>query len=282
MIMIKKIGVAGAGTMGSGIALVCAQAGFDTLLFDVNPQVLETAKINIRNNIQLLVEKKRITQEHAGDIDQRLLFTTDLKECVADLFIEAIIENTNAKIDLFTLLADHNGASAIFATNTSSLSISEIQTHILHPERMVGMHFFNPAPVMKLVEVVRGDQSDERIIQEIYTLCVALGKIPVICKDAPGFIVNRVARHYYLEAMKLVETGVADIESIDAIMEATGFKMGPFKLIDLIGMDINLAVSESIFESFNQEERFRPSKLQVEKVQKGELGRKSGRGFYNY
>ena len=280
--MIKKIGVAGAGTMGSGIALVCAKAGFATILFDVNPRVLETAKINIRNSIQLMVEKKRITQEHAGEIDHRLLFTTDLKECVADLFIEAIIEKKDVKIDLFNRLADHNGASVIFATNTSSLSVSKMQAGILHPERVVGMHFFNPAPVMKLVEVVQGEQSDERIIQDIYALCVALGKIPVICKDAPGFIVNRVARHYYLEAMKLVETGVADIEGVDAIMEATGFKMGPFKLMDLIGMDINLAVSESIFESFNQEERFRPSKLQVEKVQKGELGRKSGRGFYTY
>ena len=157
-----------------------------------------------------------------------------------------------------------------------------MQAGIPHPERVVGMHFFNPAPVMKLVEVVKGKQTSEETAQTIYELCKLMGKIPVHCNDAPGFIVNRIARHYYLEAMKIVESGIATIENVDALMEASGFKMGPFKLMDLIGMDINLAVSKSIYDAFDQPERFVPSALQEEKVARGELGRKTGQGFYTY
>jgi 3-hydroxybutyryl-CoA dehydrogenase len=170
----------------------------------------------------------------------------------------------------------------IFATNTSSLSISDIQAKIIHPGRVVGMHFFNPAPLMKLVEVVKGDQTLEKAAQTIFNLCIQLDKIPVICKDAPGFIVNRVARHYYLEAMKLVELGIASFETVDEIMEASGFKMGPFKLMDLIGMDVNLAVSKSIYQAFDNAKRFEPSSIQIEKVARGELGKKTGQGFYHY
>jgi len=144
------------------------------------------------------------------------------------------------------------------------------------------MHFFNPAPIMKLVEVVQGNQTADDAAQTIYDLCKLMNKVPVLCKDAPGFIVNRVARHYYLEAMKLVETGVASLENVDEIMEATGFKMGPFKLMDLIGMDVNLAVSQSIYEAFDKTERFAPSPFQIDKVAKGELGKKTGKGFYPY
>jgi 3-hydroxybutyryl-CoA dehydrogenase len=185
-------------------------------------------------------------------------------------------------VALFNQLAEVNHSEVIFASNTSSLSISAIQSKVKHPQRVVGMHFFNPAPLMKLVEVVKGDQTTEQTTQTIYGLCKQLQKMPVICKDMPGFIVNRVARHYYLEAMRLIEQGIATIENTDEIMEASGFKMGPFKLMDLIGMDINLAVSKSIYDAFDHEERFKPSALQIEKVANGHLGKKTGKGFYEY
>jgi 3-hydroxybutyryl-CoA dehydrogenase len=175
-----------------------------------------------------------------------------------------------------------NSPQCIFASNTSSLSIHSLQQQIAHPERVAGLHFFNPAHIMKLVEVVRGDQTDEAVIEELLHLCKAMQKTPVVCLDAPGFIVNRVARHYYLESMKAVENNMASFEDVDRIMEATGFKMGPFRLMDLIGMDINLAVSRSIYEAFQKAPRFEPSRIQIAKVEKGELGRKTGKGFYAY
>lgn len=279
---ISSICVIGAGTMGSGIAQVAAQSGFNTLLFDINPGVLEKAKTSIQKSLQSLVEKQKITAEQSASVLSGLQFVQNISDCVADVFIEAIVEKTAAKVDIFNQLATVNPSNVIFASNTSSLSISDIQQSVIHPERVVGMHFFNPAPVMKLVEVVKGVQTDDSVAQTVYDLCKKMNKVPVMCKDAPGFIVNRVARHYYLEAMKMVEEGVATFENIDAIMEASGFKMGPFKLMDLIGMDINLAVSTSIYEAFDKEERFAPSPIQIEKVAKNELGRKTAKGFYQY
>ncbi len=280
--MIKSICVIGAGTMGSGIAQVAAQSGFPTLLFDINIEVLDKSKINIQKSLQSLVDKQKISSEESSDIFQRIQFVNTITGCVADVFIEAIVEKVEAKVSIFNQLAAINNKDAIFASNTSSLSISSIQKEIIYPERIVGMHFFNPAQIMKLVEVVKGEQTNEAVAQTIYNLCRQMNKTPVICKDAPGFIVNRVARHYYLEAMKLVELGIADFENVDRIMEATGFKMGPFKLIDLIGMDINLAVSQSLYDAFDEEERFKPSAIQIDKMAKGELGRKTGKGFYQY
>lgn len=279
--MINSICVIGAGTMGSGIAQVAAQSGFATLLFDINTSVLDKARNSIQKSLQSLVEKQKISIDDSKVIYQRLQFVSDVNHCIADVFIEAIVEKPEAKISIFNQLANINQPDAIFASNTSSLSISLIQQSVMLPERVVGMHFFNPAPVMKLVEVVKGEQTADATATAIYELCKKMNKVPVLCKDAPGFIVNRVARHYYLEAMKMVEDGIASIENIDAIMEASGFKMGPFKLMDLIGMDINLAVSTSIYEAFN-EERFKPSAIQINKVAKGELGRKTGKGFYSY
>jgi 3-hydroxybutyryl-CoA dehydrogenase len=268
--------------MGSGIAQVSAQSGFNTILFEVNEAVLEKAKEGIQKNLRFLVDKQKITAEEKEIIFGRIKFVNEINACIADVIIEAIIEKPEAKISLFNQLAEVNTPQTIFATNTSSLSVSAIQKNVAHPGRVAGMHFFNPAYLMKLVEVVKGEQTSEDVAQTIYDLCKLIGKSPVMCKDAPGFIVNRVARHYYLEAMKLVEEGVATFEDVDAIMEASGFKMGPFKLMDLIGIDINLSVSQSIYEAFNNAERFKPSDLQIKKVNKEELGRKTGKGFYKY
>jgi 3-hydroxybutyryl-CoA dehydrogenase len=280
--MITTICICGAGTMGSGIAQVSAQSGFNTILFDVNENVLDKAKEGIEKNLQLLFNKEKISAEKKEQISQRIQFVKEINNCVADVIIEAIIEKTEAKVELFNKLAQVNDDAVIFATNTSSLSVSQIQKEVLHPERVVGMHFFNPAYLMKLVEVVKGEQTSNDIAQTIYDLCKQMGKSPVMCKDAPGFIINRVARHYYLEAMKLVEQKIATFENVDTIMEAIGFKMGPFKLMDLIGMDINLAVSQSIYEAFDKTERFKPSSLQIEKVKDNQLGKKTGKGFYEY
>lgn len=280
--MIKTIAVVGAGTMGSGIAQVAAQSGHSTILFDLNIEMLEKAAITIKKSLQYLADKESISTEQQQQVFKSILFTSNSNDCIANLIIEAIVEKVTAKIELFKQLATFNKATTIFATNTSSLSITEIQATIIHPQRVVGMHFFNPAPVMKLVEIIQGAQTDDATVQAIYWLCKSMNKTPVICKDAPGFIVNRIARQYYLEAMQLVEEGIATIENVDAVMEATGFKMGPFKLMDLIGLDINLAVSKSMYDAFEQEQRFAPAALQMDKVGKGELGRKTGIGFYNY
>jgi 3-hydroxybutyryl-CoA dehydrogenase len=279
---VNTICVIGAGTMGSGIAQTCAQNGFYTLLFDINETVLDKARVSIQKNLQYLVDKSKITAGEKDTVLNRIRFISETNDCLADIIIEAIVEKPEAKVAIFNQLAELNHSEVIFASNTSSLSISDIQKNVQQPQRVVGMHFFNPAPLMKLVEVVKGNQTSDAVATTVMELCLQLNKVPVLCKDAPGFIVNRVARHYYLEAMKLVENGSATIENVDAVMEATGFKMGPFKLMDLIGMDINLAVSQSVYEAFDKEERFRPSPLQIEKVAKGELGKKTGKGFYVY
>lgn len=280
--MIEKICVAGAGTMGSGIALAAAQSGYPVTLYDTNETVLENAKAAIKKNLDFLVEKKKISADEQIEIYRRILFSSAITDCKTDLVIEAIVEIPEAKINLFSQLAEINTAATIFASNTSSLSITDLQNSISNPQRVAGMHFFNPAQIMKLVEVVKGEQTSDEVANELMQVCIKMNKNPVLCKDAPGFIVNRVARHYYLEAMKLVEQDIASFENVDAIMEASGFKMGPFKLMDLIGMDINLAVSQSIYEAFDKVERFQPSAIQIDKVSKGELGKKTGKGFYQY
>jgi len=280
--MINKICVTGAGTMGSGIALCAAQNGFDTILFDTNETVLANAETGIIKNLNALLEKNKITESDKSSILNRLDFTNRIEDCVAPLIIEAIVEKLEIKISLFNQLAAINLPSTIFASNTSSLSINALQKGISNPERVAGLHFFNPAQIMKLVEVVKAEKTSNELIDALMQLCITLKKTPVLCIDAPGFIVNRVARHYYLEAMKLVELELATIETVDEIMEATGFKMGPFKLMDLIGNDINLAVTTSLYDAFNHEHRFEPSILQINKVKNNELGRKTGKGFYDY
>ncbi len=280
--MIRKICVCGAGTMGSGIAQVAAQAGFDTILFDLQPAVLEKAKAAVQKSLQVLLDKQKISAEQKETIYKRINFTDNINDCVADVVIEAIIEKMEAKLDLFRQLAAINSPDVIFATNTSSLAVSAMQEQFSMPGKLAGLHFFNPAPVMKLVEVVKGAQSSEDVITQLTELATVFGKVPVLCKDSPGFIVNRVARPYYLEAMKLVESGVTTIEDADAAMQAAGFRMGPFRLMDLIGLDVNFAVSTLVYEQLNRPPRLRPSVLQQQKVADGKFGIKKGEGFYLY
>ena len=279
---IETICVCGAGTMGAGIAQVAAQQGFTTLLFDVNAAMLDKAKIAIENNLTTQVAKGKLSDEARLSTLQKLSFINRIEACKAHVCIEAIVENIEAKVALINQLAEINNQHTIFATNTSSLSIDSIAQKTVCAQRVLGMHFFNPAFIMKLVEVVVGSQTDPQVVETIMELAKKLSKHPVLCRDFPGFIVNRVARHYYLEAMKMVEEGLADIETIDEVMEASGFKMGPFKLMDLIGMDINLSASKSVYEALGRPERLKPSLLQEQMVETGKLGRKTKKGFYNY
>lgn len=277
-----SICVCGAGTMGSGIAQVSAQAGFHTILYELNEAVLEKAKSSIEKNLQVLVDKNKISAADKEKVQQRIVYTSDIQTCLADVFIEAIMEKPAFKIGLFNQLAELNHSECIFASNTSSLSITGIAEKVMSPERVIGMHFFNPAPLMKLVEVVNTRFTNEQTTQTIIALAKEMGKVPVLCKDSPGFIVNRVARPYYIESLRLAEEGIADYTQIDTLLEATGFKMGPFKLMDLIGNDINYAVSCSVYEQLGNPERLKPSYLQQEKVDAGDLGRKTGTGYYKY
>jgi 3-hydroxybutyryl-CoA dehydrogenase len=279
---INTICVCGAGTMGIGIAQVAAQSGFYTLLYELNETVLEKAKNQVDKNLQLLVEKAKITAEDKRKIIQRISFTSDLHTCLADVFIEAIVEKPEAKIGLFNQLAELNHSECIFASNTSSLSITKIAAKTRNPERVIGMHFFNPAPMMKLVEVVNTGYTNAMTTQTIIGLALQMGKTAVVCKDSPGFIVNRVARPYYIETLRLVEEESTGVVQADRLLEATGFKMGPFKLMDLIGNDVNYAVSCSVYEQMNKPLRLKPSYIQEQNVKNGKLGKKSGKGYYDY
>jgi len=280
--MIDNICICGAGTMGSGIAQLVASSAFPTILYEVNGEVLGKARKTIDRNLQLLVEKGKINPGQKEKIFQSIHFTNDLNECVADVIIEAIIENLEAKIKLFNELATINDEKTIFATNTSSLSVTSIGRKILRPDRFLGMHFFNPAPIMKLVEIINTNYTDEHTTRTLIDLARQMGKVPVLCKDSPGFIVNRVARPYYIESLRLIEEGKVGVETVDNLLEASGFKLGPFKLMDLIGNDINYSVSCSVYEQLNRPGRLMPSDIQREKVEKGELGKKTGKGYYRY
>ena len=280
--MIQTICVCGAGTMGNGIAQTAAQAGFHTILYELNEAVLSKAKENIEKNLQLLAEKKKIAEGEKEKIIQRISFTRDIHYCLADIIIEAIIEKTEAKIALFNQLAEINHSDTLFATNTSSLPVTAIAEKVMNPRRVIGMHFFNPAPLMKLVEVVTTKYTAKEVTEAVAALAAEMGKTAVVCNDSPGFIVNRVARPFYIESLRLAEENISSFETIDTLLEATGFKMGPFKLMDLIGNDINYAVSTSVYEQLNKPDRLKPSFIQQQKVDNGELGKKAGKGYYNY
>jgi 3-hydroxybutyryl-CoA dehydrogenase len=279
---INSICVCGSGTMGSGIAQAAAQAGFYILLYDPVTAMLEKARAVMEKNLQSLEEKGKIRPGEKEKILQRIRFTGDIQLCQADLFIEAIIEDPDIKIGLFNQLAELNHRECIFATNTSSLPVTKIAAGVVNPQRVIGLHFFNPATIMKLVEVVNTEYTNEQTTETVLELAMAMGKTPVLCRDSPGFIVNRVARPYYIESLRLAEEGLATVEQTDRLLEATGFKMGPYRLMDLIGNDINYAVSCSVYEQMKSPERLRPSLIQEQKVKDGKLGKKSGEGYYQY
>ncbi len=279
---IKTIAIAGSGTMGVGIAQVCAQAEFKVLLFDINTDMLAKAENGLKASLAKLVENQKITQQKADSIKANIQFTNDINLLKADLIIEAIVEKLDIKVNLFKQLMELNGDKTIYATNTSSIPITQIAAQLPYAENLVGIHFFNPAQIMKLVEIIKGAKTNADIVDIAYQFVKKINKEPVIAADAPGFIVNRIARLYYVESLKALEENVCSLETIDALMESSGFKMGPFKLMDLIGVDTNYSVTESQYQLFNHEARFRPSRIQKQKVDAGLHGKKTKEGFYKY
>lgn len=276
------IGVVGAGAMGSGIAQVAAQAGHKVYVYDANAQALNKSDENLKKILKRLEEKGKI--DNADEIDARVVYIeemTAMQEC--SLVIEAIVEKLDIKKKIFNELEQITGDDCILATNTSSLSVTSIAAACEKAERVLGLHFFNPAPLMALVEVVPAVQTNENIAAVCKELMSSWKKVPVVAKDTPGFIVNRVARPFYGEAIRIYEEGIADITTIDwAMTELGGFRMGPFTLTDYIGHDVNYVVTETVFESFFYDPRYKPSFAQKRLLEAGWLGRKSGRGFYNY
>ena len=280
----QTVAVIGAGTMGIGIAEVAAQHGHQVLLYDVNQDQLQQALIHMEKRLNKRVERGKINADQVRRVMDAMQAVDDVQGLSpADLVIEAIIENLDIKQKLFTQLESICSEQAVLASNTSSISITAIAGCLQKPERFIGIHFFNPAPVMKLVEVISGRRSDPLVIDAIMQLCQDWGKVAVAAKSTPGFIVNRVARPFYGEPLKLYQEGLADFATVDVVLQqAAGFRMGPFTLMDLIGIDVNFAVSQTVYAAMFNDPRYRPSLIQSEMVAAGLLGRKSGAGFYTY
>lgn len=279
-----KVGVLGAGSMGSGIVQIAATNKHQVVLVDLNDEALAKSKNNLKNILSRLVEKQKIDQATADNILGRIQFSKsmdDFKDC--DMVIEAIVENLEVKKKVFAQMESIVSSSCILASNTSSLSIASIASACKKAERVIGIHFFNPAPLMPLVEIIPAVQTSEETKNTSRTLIDSWKKITVLTKDTPGFIVNRVARPFYGEALRIYEEGVADFATIDwAMTEIGGFKMGPFTLMDYIGNDINYTVTETVFAAFYYDPRYKPSFTQKRHAEAGWFGRKSGRGYYNY
>lgn len=278
------VGVIGAGTMGTGIAQVASTYGHEVLVYDAYAEQLEAAEEGLRSILQRQVEKERMTQKEVDGILNRISFVEDITgfgDC--ELVIEAVVENLEVKKDVFQRVEGIVPRDCIVATNTSSLSIASISSAFKRPGRFLGIHFFNPAPLMPLVEIVPGIPTKGETVKTARKLVDDWGKTTVLAKDTPGFIVNRVARPFYSEAIRLLEEGMADVPTIDwAMKEIGGFKMGPFELMDFIGHDVNYKVTETVFEEFFYDPRFKPSFTQKRMVEAGYLGKKSGKGFYDY
>ena len=280
----QKAMVVGAGAMGGGIAQVLVEAGWEVLLYDTQDASLENGVARVRGVWDKLVEKGKINDAQRSAYNKQLSAAYVLREAAeVSLVIEAIYENLDAKRSVFTTLDDVVREDCILATNTSSLSVSSIAAGVKRAERVVGLHFFNPAPLMPLVEIVPGIATDPAVVEACVAAVAAWGKVGVVAKDSPGFLVNRIARPFYGEALHLFEEQMADMATIDwALTELGGFRMGPFALMDLIGHDVNYVVTETIWKQFYCDPRFRPSLSQKRLLEAGWLGRKSGRGFYDY
>lgn len=278
------IGVIGAGTMGAGIAQVAAKAGHPVLLYDAFDGAAQRGLEGVAKGLSKLVQRGKMQQSDVDALLSRITVTDSLDSFApARVVIEVIVERLDIKQSVFAQLEEICADDTILATNTSSISVTAIASKLKRPHNLVGMHFFNPAPIMKLVEVISGLDTDKDVANAIYDLSASWGKSPVRAKSTPGFIVNRVARPFYAEGLRVLQEGAADEASIDAIVrEAGGFRMGPFELMDLIGHDVNFAVTSSVFAAFFNDQRFLPSLIQQELVSAGHLGRKSGKGFYDY
>lgn len=268
--------------MGRGIAQVCALSGSEVMVFDSSKENLKSAGAKIEATLQKGVDKGVFTSDTKKDASDRINFVDSAEKLKGDLIIEAVFESLTIKQNLFKILEKVNSQETILATNTSSIPITQIAASLKRPENFIGIHFFNPAHIMKLVEVIKGVSTSEDVTKLVVEWVEKVGKVPVLANDSPGFIVNRVARHFYTESLKAVEENAADFRVVDDLMESAGFKMGPFRLMDLIGVDTNYSVTSSMFEQFNYESRFRPSRLQRKYVDAGWHGKKTGKGFYDY
>ena len=282
---ILSIAVIGAGTMGAGIAQVAARSGYRTCLYDTDPDAVTRAITRTQTDLEKLVKKGKIGPQDLENAMVRLEPVMDVQDFTAiDLAIEAAPENLDVKRKLFAKLERFCGG-AIFATNTSTISVSAIAGAVTDPGKVVGMHFFNPAPILPLVEIIPGDLTRPDVTNAALEVARTMGKTPVIAKDTPGFIVNRIARPFYGEALRILgENGESRelMTNMDRIMRGAGFRMGPFELMDLIGLDVNLAASKTVYDAFFHDPKYRPSPIQQKMVDSGRLGRKSGRGFYKY
>lgn len=279
----NSITVIGAGTMGRGIAQVSALAGYQVILYDINQELVQKGFEAIAQTIDAGVKRGKTPADLAEQAKQAFTLTTSLeKAAAADLIIEGAPEKLELKRDIFRQLDQHAPAGAILASNTSSLSINALAGCTQRPGRFVGLHFFNPAHLMKLVEIIPTEDTTPETLEAVQTYVERIGKTGVLCKDTPAFIVNRVARPYYGEAFRLLGEGAADVATIDKLLESVGFPMGPFKLIDLIGCDVNFAVTQSVYNAYFHDPKYRPHPIQQRMVESGRLGKKSGRGFYNY
>lgn len=279
-----KVGIIGSGAMGSGIAQVAAMAGHEVHVYDANPVAAQTAAENLKVSLKKLVEKGKCSKEKASQILTQVFFQSSIDKLNAcSLIIEAIVEDLSIKKEVFVALESIVSDNCILASNTSSLSIASIASACKKPERFIGIHFFNPANIMPLVEIIPAIQTDDNITQQSIDLIKSWGKTVVLCKDTPGFIVNRVARSFYGEAIRMMEEGIADMATIDwAMKEIGGFKMGPFELMDFIGHDVNYKVTETVWEQLFYDARFKPSLTQKRLYEAKRFGKKSGIGFYDY
>lgn len=283
----ETVGVLGSGTMGAGIAQLAAQKGYQVLLYDLEQRFLESAQARMAETLAKGVEKGKVSEVEAEAFRQNLSLTADFSALAAcDLLIEAVPEDMDLKKDLFARLDAQAKPSAVLASNTSSLSITALGGATTRPEQVAGLHFFNPVALMRLVEVIRGQRTAESTVQNLSDFALSLGKTPVNAMDTPGFIVNRVARPFYGESLKMLGEGGGgpdQIKTIDTVLkEAGGFRMGPFELMDLIGIDVNFAVTQSVYDAYFGLSRYRPHPIQRRMVEAGLLGRKTGEGFYKY